>query len=65
MPSRRLRELLWWLGHFENSLANGRSWRSLLALLFAAAPARLMLYVSLGPYKIAERIGKCRAFGGD
>jgi hypothetical protein len=65
MPSRRIRELLWWTGHFENDLANWSGWRSLLALLFAAAPARLMLYVSLGLYKIAERIGKCRAFGGD
>ena len=64
MPSRRIRELFWWMGRFEDDLANGR-WRATVALIAFAAPARAMLYVSLGLYWLAERIAGCRASGGN
>ena len=72
MPSRRIRELFWWIGHFENELANQSGWRAVLALLVllaVAAPARALLYMSFGMYAVAERlterIAKCRASGGN
>ena len=64
MPSRRIRELLWWTGHFENDLVNWSGWRSAVAFL-AVMPARAMLCLALALYSLAERIAPCRASDGD